>query len=241
MRISETHKAHISAWNCLISNRIARSSSDTVKTWKMKCRIWKKRREHWVDVLSLLTQGSKGKVGGCSGFSKKIGSTGPAAARPPRVYFFFYVFRLNKDTIWKTVLTIRLRFLLRNSQVGGHLFIFFSNPYDTLVFRVLISSWLVSTKPNGSKGTEYSPLLDQCRIRVGVEDKHLLSHLLGQVTNTVQKVFFLIFSSNRRNDLIPGGAGFWFRQKCSHKHWTKQQPRSLPFFLYLGYFTCLFC
>ena len=93
------------------------------------------------------------------------------------------------------MLTIRLRFLLRNSQVGGYLFIFFSNPYDTLVFRVLMSSWLVSTKPNGSKGTEYSPFVDQCRIRVGVEDKHLLSHLLGQVTNTVQKIFFSIFQA----------------------------------------------
>ena len=103
-----------------------------------------------------------------------------------------------------------------------------------------MSSWLVSTKPNGSKGTEYSPFLDQCRIRVGVEDKHLLSHLLGQVTNTVQKVFFSIFQAIDilTSYLIPG-AGFWFRQKCSHKHWTKQQPRSLPFFKSGIFYMCV--
>ena len=198
----------------------------------------KERRKHWVDVLSLLTQGSKGKVGGCSGFSKKIGSTGPAAARQPRVYFFFYVFRLNKDTIWKTVLTIRLRFLLRNSQVRGYLFIFFSNPYDTLVFRVLMSSWLVSTKPNGSKGTEYSPLLDQCRIRVGVEDKHLLSHLLGQVTNTVQKVFSHFFQAI---DVLTS-----YQEELDSDSdksvpiSTEQCSKRVPF-LYLRNSTCLFC
>ena len=97
-----------------------------------------------------------------------------------------------------------------------------------------MSSWLVSTKPNGSKGTEYSPFLDQCRIKVGVEDKHLLSHLLGQVTNMVQKIFSQFV---KQSTYWPHARRSWILiKKCSHKHWTMQQTRSLPSFFISGIF-----